>query len=107
MKYPLNKTILIQKGQTELSSINSTGLNYTDYIETYANVYNRSRVIKYDEGEDFVYTMEFTIRYNEDTEPINNKYRVIYNNNPYSIIQAIEVEPKRFITLITERYYGE
>lgn len=103
----LNKKILIQKGENTASSVMSPTLAYSDYMETWANVYVRSANARFAENEELVFTTEFTIRYNSLSKEINNKYRIKHNNQYYRILEVIETETKHTIKIIAEHYYGE
>lgn len=101
----LNKRITIQKGVDKSSNYDSSYLEFTDYIKPYANVYVRSGVISNtDNGEDILFTTEFTIRYNTLSKAINNEYRILYNNQYYNVIEVIEIEPKHAIKIIGKHY---
>jgi SPP1 family predicted phage head-tail adaptor len=104
LKHPLNKTITIQVGVSGTTTLMSPEQTYDDYMTTYASVYNRSGVTKYDQNEDIAYTTEFTIRYNSLSKEINNEYRVMYNEKKYAIIEIIEVEYRKFIKIIAQHY---
>ena len=106
MKYPLNSIIKIEKGTDSQSSVTSPTLTYTDHMITYANVYVRSGSVKYGESEELLFTTEFTLRSNSKSREINNKYRIIYNDQKYKIIEIIEIENRRGIKIIAE-HYGE
>ena len=103
----LNKKIQIEKGIASSTSVMSPTLTYEDYMETWANVYVRSANVSFDESEGLVFTTEFTIRYNSLSKMINNKYRILYNDQYYRIIEIIETEPRHTIKIIAEHYYGE
>lgn len=103
----LNRKILIEKGVTNSTSVMSPTLSYTDYMETWANVYVRSANAIFSENEELIFTTEFTIRYNSKSKEINNKYRIKYNDQYYRIIEVTEPEPRHSIKIIAEHYYGE
>ena len=103
----LNKRIKIEEGVSASTSVMSPTLSYTDYMETWANVYVRSASATFDESEGLVYSTEFTIRYNSRSKLINNKFRIKYNDQYYRIIEVIEPEPRHSIKIIAEHYYGE
>lgn len=103
----LNKRILIEKGTDSTTSILSSKPVYEEYISTWANVYVRSGVTRFNENEELFFTTEFTIRYNTLSKEINNKYRIKYNNQYYQIIEIIETEPKHTIKIIATHWYGE
>jgi SPP1 family predicted phage head-tail adaptor len=103
----LNKVIVIEKGTSGTSSVSSPILSYEDYLQVYANVYIRSATTQYGDSETLLYTTEFEIRYNNDTKEINNKYRVLYNDQYYRIIEVIETEYRHAIKLICQHWYGE
>lgn len=107
MDYPLNKKIAIEKGLDSKSSLLDTSLIYEPYLTTWANIYFRNSLVKYTESEQFIYTTEFTIRYNSRSKFINNRYRIIYNDQKYRIIEVIEIEPRQAIKILAEHYYGE
>jgi head-tail adaptor len=102
----LNKVITIEKGTSGVTSLSSPTLKYDEYMVTYANVYVRSNSVRFNEREEIIFNTEFTIRYNPLSKEINNKYRVKYNNQYYSIIEVIETEPRQTIKLIGV-HYGE
>lgn len=84
LKYP----IIVEKGTMALNSVGSPELVWSEYISTYAGVYvvsNDTRINS--DGQQFVFRTEFTIRYNEKTKVINNKYRIKYNDTYYKIMQ--------------------
>lgn len=103
----LDKVIKIEKGVQSTTTVGSPILVWQEYMTTYANVYNRSGDVRYNENEELVYTTEFEIRYNLLSKEINNKYRVIYNGQTYRINQVIETETRHAIKLIGILFYGE
>lgn len=103
----LNKKILIEKGVTNSTSVMSPTLGYSDYMETWANVYVRSANAIFSQNEELIFTTEFTIRYNSKSKEINNKYRIKYNDQYYRILEVIETETKHTIKIIAEHFYGE
>jgi len=103
----LNKKILIEKGVVNSSAVMSPTLSYTEYMETWANVYVRSASATFEESEGLVYSTEFTIRYNSRSKEINNKFRIKYNGQYYRIIEVTEPEPRHSIKIIAEHHYGE
>lgn len=101
----LNKVITIQKGYDTLNSIGSPELSWYDHITTYAGVYVASGDTKLgQDGELFSYRTEFTIRYNNDTKVINNKYRVYYDGVYYKIMAIQELGIRDGRKLITVAY---
>ena len=100
----LNKRITIEKGVAGTTAVMSPTLTYSFYMETYANVYVRSADTRYDENEQLVYSTEFTIRYTSKSKLINNKYRILYNDQYYQILEIIETEPRHSLKFITNRY---
>lgn len=107
MNYPLNRTITIRKTITGTSAALANTYDYEDYMTTYANVYPRSRAVKFGESEEYVDTTDFTIRHNKLSKEINNKYKIVYDEQTYSIIEIQEVEYRRFLKIICHLYYGE
>jgi len=103
----LNKKITIQKSIAGVSDVISPEPIWEDYMVTYSNVYNRSGNTKFGDVEEYIYTTEFEIRYNELSKEINNKYQIIYNNDTYRILQVIETEYRHAIKIITEQFYEE
>ncbi len=103
----LNRRIKIEEGVAGSTSVMSPTLSYTDYMETWANVYVRSANVSFDGSEGLVYTTEFTIRYNSRSKEINNKYRIKYNGQYYRIIEVMEPEPRHSIKIIAEHYFSE
>jgi head-tail adaptor len=103
----LNKTIRIDQGVKATNSVGTPYLAWQEYITTYANVYVPTKAVRFEDGELFTYTTQFTIRYNEDTKVINNKYRVFYNCTYYKILQVIEIGVKEGIRLITVAFEDE
>jgi len=103
----LNKKILIQKGADTTSAVLSPDIEFTDYMETWANVYVRSGETRFNESEELWFTTEFTIRYTNKSKLITNKYRIKYNDQKYQIIEIIETEPKHTIKIIATHWYGE
>ena len=104
MKYPLNERITIQS-LNEVSRIVPTEPTYSDYINTFANMYQHQGRALFGDSEEYEYTTDFTIRYTSKSKLINNKYRVVYDGNNYSIREVIITEPKRFIKIIATRLY--
>lgn len=100
----LNKKIIIEKGESEFSSVLSPTLKYIFYKEAYANVYVRTANAVFGDSEEYEYYTEFTVRYNSFTKDLNNKYRILYNGNYYKIKEVIEVENKHTIKIIASRY---
>lgn len=103
----LNKKILIQKGEDTTSAVLSPDIEFTDYMETWANVYVRSGEARFNESEELWFTTEFTIRYTNKSKLINNKYRIKYNDQYYRIIEIIEKEPRQSITIIAQHFYSD
>lgn len=103
----LNKKIIIEKGVAGTTSVMSPKLSYEEYMSTWANVYVRSGVTRYNENEELWFTTEFTIRYTSKSKLINNKYRVKYNDQYFQILEIIEPEPRHTIKIIATHWYGE
>lgn len=103
----LNKKILIQKGEDTTSAVLSPDIEFTDYMETWANVYDRASRVSYADSEELIYTTEFTVRYTNKTKLINNKYRIKYDDEYYRILtlnRSSDIIPNQSIKFITERY---
>lgn len=97
----LNKTIVIERGDTSVNSVGSPIFVWSNYIDTYSGVYVPSNDTRFtSNGEQFSFRTEFTVRYNSDTKIINNKYRINYNNNYYKILQVSEIGIKEGIKII-------
>jgi head-tail adaptor len=107
LSYLLNKKITIEKGTSGVTSVLSHKLEYEEYCTTWANVYVRSVDARFDESEELAFTTEFTIRYNNLSKEINNKYRIKYNDQYYKIVEIIETETKQSIKIIAEHFYAE
>jgi len=103
----LNKKIYIEKGTSTTSSVGSPLLSYSEYITTMANVYIRSGDVRMNENEELFFTTEFTIRFNNKTKYINNKYRIKYNDQYYKIVEIYEPEDRQTIKLICVHFYDE
>jgi SPP1 family predicted phage head-tail adaptor len=98
----LNKTIVIEKGTSGVNQVGTPVFIWGEYITTYSKVYVPSGDTRYSQdGQIFTYRTEFTIRYNNDTKLINNKYRINYNGNYYKIVQVQEIGIKEGVKLIT------
>jgi SPP1 family predicted phage head-tail adaptor len=102
----LNKRITIEKGTIGVNAVGSPSLSWTAYSTIWAKVYVSSGDTKMEvDGELLTYRTEFTIRYNNSTKQINNKYRVNYNNEIYKIMQIQEIGIKegfKLVCLITD-----
>lgn len=103
----LNKKITIQKEVASADTVIQAKPTYTDYCTVWANVYVRSVAASFGDSETLIYNTEFTIRYNSLTKEINNKYKIIYNNQEYRINEVIETEERHSIKLIAKHWYGE
>jgi SPP1 family predicted phage head-tail adaptor len=107
MKYPLNKRITIQS-LNEVSSVMPTESTYSDYMNPFANVYQHQGRALFGESEEYEFSTNFIIRYTSKSKLINNKYRVVYAGNNYSVRGVIpaekSTEPEIFIILVTTRY---
>jgi len=103
----LNKKIIIEKSTITKDAIGSPVKTWTEYLETWAGVYTPYRNVEFNDREQLVYTTEFTIRYNNKTKYITNKYRVKYNDNYYKINQIVPLEDKIGIRLITTMFDDE
>lgn len=99
-----NKNITIEQGVSGTSSVSSPILTYSEYMDIKASVYERSRSVKYGDSEEYIYTTEFKIRYNDSTKVINNKFRVKYEDKYYRILEAPPSEYRREIMLICQRF---
>lgn len=100
----LNKRITVYQGTTALSSMLSEKLRYIELYTIYAGVYERSGVSTINQGEQYIRSTEFTIIWTEQTKLINNKFRILYDENWYNVIEVIPVEPRQTLKIITSRY---
>jgi SPP1 family predicted phage head-tail adaptor len=103
----LNKRIIIEKGTSATTSVKSPKLIYSEYMQTYANVYVRSASARFGESEELLFTTEFTIRYTSKSKEINNKYRIKYNDQIYKIIEVVETESRQALKIIAEHWYSD
>lgn len=98
----LNKRITIEKGTTEKNSVGTPILIWSEYITPYAGIYTPSSDTRFTQnGQIFFFRTEFTLRYNNKTKVLNNKYRVKYNGTYYKILQVQEIGIKEGMKLIT------
>ena len=97
----LNKKITIQEGIPSTNDVGSPILNWHSYMTTWAGVYTPYRNVQFGDGEQLVYTTEFTIRHNDKTKEITNKFRVYYDGDYYHINQISEIGNKEGYKLIT------
>jgi SPP1 family predicted phage head-tail adaptor len=96
----LNRVITIEKGITTVNSVGTPAFIWSAYIDTYSGIYNPSGDTRFtQDGQIIAYSTVFTIRYNNDTKLINNKYRIKYNGNIYKIVQVEQVGRKDTIKL--------
>jgi head-tail adaptor len=100
----LNKRISIEKSTFATNSAGTSTLVWEQYLEAWASIYTPYRRTEYNDGEMFIYTTEFTIRYNDITIPINNKYRIKYKDNYYKIEQISEIGIKEGFKIITTAF---
>lgn len=101
----LNRIITIEKSTDGVNLVGSPVSTWNEYITTYSGVFVPSGDTRYTQnGQIFSYRTEFTIRYNNDTKVINNKFRVKYNGNYYKIVQVQEIGRKEGIRLVTVNF---
>lgn len=96
----LNRVITIQISTSPKNEVGTATPVWSDYIDTYSGIYNPSGDTRFtQDGQIIAYSTVFTIRYNNDTKLINNKYRIKYNGNIYKIVQVEQVGRKDTIKL--------
>jgi len=102
----LNKRITVRVLTDGYNADTSPNDTPSDYMSTLAKVYVRSGMVKIGDNEEFIYSTEFTLRYNSLSKMIDNKYEIVYNDKRYKIIEVIEVDPPMTtaIKFITSRY---
>jgi len=103
----LNRKIEFEQSNVVKDAIGSPAKVWTSYLETWAGIFTPTRTVQYDDREQLVYTTEFTIRHNNKSKLINNKFRIKYNDNYYKINQIVDVENKAGIMFITTMYDDE
>lgn len=101
----LNKKILIEEGVSASTTLRTSKLTYTDYMETWANVYVRTGRVVYEQSENLLFTTEFTIRSSNKSQAITNKFRIKYKEQYYKIIEIVDTDNGLGIKLICEHYY--
>jgi len=107
LSYLLNNRIVIEKGTQGVSNKYTPIIEYETYCEVWANVYIRSiSAVSTNINEDLLYVTEFIVRNNKITQDVNNKYRILYNDQYYKIIEVVILNDQ-FIKFICRHYEYE
>lgn len=107
LSYLLNNRIVIEKGTQGVSNKYTPTIKYETYCEVWSNVYVRSiTAVSTNINEDLLYVTEFIVRNNKITQDVNNKYRILYNDQYYKIIEVVILNDQ-FIKFICRHYEYE